>query len=164
VTNERRRGFLKGMLGAGVAGFALSAGIVPLRVEAATATAPDVSGWPKKAFNTPGVDATIAELYGMEATESDKISMDLPTIAQNGAVVPVTVESTLPNITGIALLVAKNPNALAAYFEVPDGALPFVSNRLKMAETTDVVAVVISDGKAYKATKNVKVTVGGCGG
>jgi sulfur-oxidizing protein SoxY len=162
VTDERRRVFLKGVLGAGVAGFALSSGIVPLRAEAATT--PDVSGWPKQAFGTPGVDETIAELYGMEATESDKISMDLPTIAQNGAVVPVTVESTLPNVTGVALLVAKNPNALAAYFDIPDGALPFVSNRLKMAETTDVVAVVISDGKAYKATKNVKVTVGGCGG
>lgn len=162
MIDQRRRGFLKGVLGAGVASFALGSGIVPLRVEAAAT--PDTSNWPKKAFNTPGVDATISELYGMEAAESDKISMDLPTIAQNGAVVPVTVETTLPNVTGIALLVAKNPNALAASFDIPEGTLPFVSNRLKMAETTDVVAVVISDGKAYKATKNVKVTVGGCGG
>jgi sulfur-oxidizing protein SoxY len=150
------------MIGAGVAGFALSSGIVPLRVEAATI--PEASDWPKSAFNTPGVDETIDELYGMEASESDQISMDLPTIAQNGAVVPVPVETTLPNVTGIALLVAKNPNALAAYFDIPEGTVPFVSNRLKMAETTDVVAVVISDGKAYKATQNVKVTVGGCGG
>ncbi|PXX91850.1 thiosulfate oxidation carrier protein SoxY [Marinobacter vulgaris] len=150
------------MLGVGVAGFALGAGMVPLRVEAAAA--PDASDWPQKAFNTPGVDETIAELYGMEASESDQITMDLPTIAQNGAVVPVTVETTLPNVTSIALLVAKNPNALAAYFDISEGALPFVSNRLKMAETTDVVSVVISDGKAYKATQNVKVTVGGCGG
>ncbi|MBW0146153.1 thiosulfate oxidation carrier protein SoxY [Marinobacter arenosus] len=153
---------MKGVLGAGVASFALGSGIVPLRVEAAASL--DTSDWPKKAFSTPGVDATISELYGMEATESDKISMDLPTIAQNGAVVPATVETTLPNVTSIALLVAKNPNALAASFDIPEGTLPFVSNRLKMAETTDVVAVVISDGKAYKATKNVKVTVGGCGG
>lgn len=162
MTDQKRRGFLKGVLGAGVASFALGSGLVPLRVEAASV--PDVSDWPKKAFGTPGVDETIAELYGMEATESDKISMDLPTIAQNGAVVPVTVESTLPNVTGVALLVAKNPNALAAYFDIPEGTKPFVANRLKMAETTDVVAVVISDGKAYKTTKNVKVTVGGCGG
>ncbi len=162
MTDQRRRGFLKGMMGAGVAGFALSSGIVPFRVEAATA--PGASDWPKKAFGTPGVDETIAELYGMEASESDQITMDLPTIAQNGAVVPVTVETTLPSVTSMALLVAKNPNALAAYFDIPEGALPFVSNRLKMAETTDVVAVVISDGKAYKATQNVKVTVGGCGG
>ncbi|MBW7469787.1 thiosulfate oxidation carrier protein SoxY [Marinobacter sp. M216] len=162
MIDQRRRGFLKGVLGAGVASFALGSGIIPLRAEAANA--PDTSGWPKKAFNTPGVDETIAELYGMDAAESDKISLDLPTIAQNGAVVPVTVETTLPNVTGIALLVEKNPNALAASFDITEGALPFVSNRLKMAETTDVVAVVISDGKAYKATKNVKVTVGGCGG
>lgn len=160
--NQTRRGFLKGVLGAGFAGIALRSGFVPMSAEAATM--PDASNWPKKAFNTPGVDETIAELYGMEATESDKISMDLPTIAQNGAVVPVTVETSLPSVTGIALLVAKNPNALAAHFEITKGAVPFVSNRLKMAETTDVVAVVISDGKAYKATQNVKVTVGGCGG
>jgi len=160
VIDQTRRGFLKGVLGAGVAGIALGSGLIPLRVEAA----PDASNWSKKAFSTPGVDDTISELYGMEAVESDKISMDLPTIAQNGAVVPVTVETSLPNVTGIALLVAQNPNALAATFEIPKGTLPFVSNRLKMAETTDVVAVVISDGKAYKATQNVKVTVGGCGG
>jgi len=160
VIDQTRRGLLKGVLGAGVAGIALGSGLVPLRALAA----PDASKWPKKAFATPGVDETIAELYGMEAEESDKISMDLPTIAQNGAVVPVKVETSLPNVTGIALLVAKNPNALAATFEIPKGTLPFISNRLKMAETTDVVAVVISDGKAYKATQNVKVTVGGCGG
>ena len=162
MIDERRRGFLKGVLGVGVAGFALGSGIVPFRVEAATA--PNAADWPKKAFRTPGVDETISELYGMGAEESDKISVDLPTIAQNGAVVPVTVETALPNVTSIALLVAENPNALAASFKIPEGTLPFVSNRLKMAETTDVVAVVISDGKAYKATKNVKVTVGGCGG
>ncbi|MBQ0833139.1 thiosulfate oxidation carrier protein SoxY [Marinobacter sp.] len=160
MIDQTRRGLLKGVLGAGVAGIALGSGLVPLRALAA----PDASKWPKKAFATPGVDETIAELYGMEAEESDKISMDLPTIAQNGAVVPVKVETSLPNVTGIALLVAKNPNALAATFEIPKGTLPFISNRLKMAETTDVVAVVISDGKAYKATQNVKVTVGGCGG
>lgn len=162
MIDQTRRGFLKGVLGAGFAGIALGSGFFPMSAEAAAM--PDASNWPKKAFSTPGVDETIAELYGLEATESDKISMDLPTIAQNGAVVPVTVETSLPNVTGIALLVAKNPNALAAKFEIPKGALPFVSNRLKMAETTDVVAVVISDGKAYKATQNVKVTVGGCGG
>lgn len=160
MINQTRRGLLKGVLGAGVAGIALGSGLIPLSAFAA----PDASKWPKKAFATPGVDETIAELYGMEAEESDKISMDLPTIAQNGAVVPVKVETSLPNVTGIALLVAKNPNALAATFEIPKGTLPFISNRLKMAETTDVVAVVISDGKAYKATQNVKVTVGGCGG
>lgn len=153
---------MKGVLGAGVAGLVLRSGLAVLSADAADM--PDASKWPKSAFNKPGVDATISELYGMDATESDKISMDLPTIAQNGAVVPVKVETTLPNVTGIALLVAKNPNALAASFDIPEGTMPFVSNRLKMAETTDVVAVVISDGKAYKATQNVKVTVGGCGG
>ncbi|MBZ2168066.1 MULTISPECIES: thiosulfate oxidation carrier protein SoxY [Marinobacter] len=160
MIDQRRRGFLKGVLGASVVGLTVGSGLIPLRAQAAT----DVADWPEKAFKTPGVDETIAELYGMEASESDQISLDLPTIAQNGAVVPVSVETALPNVTAIALLVAKNPNALAAAFDIPEGTVPFVSNRLKMAETTDVVAVVISDGKAYKATQNVKVTVGGCGG
>lgn len=160
MIEQTRRGFLKGVFGAGVVGIAVGSGLIPLRVEAA----PSASDWPKKAFSTPGVDDTISELYGMDAVESDKVTMDLPTIAQNGAVVPAKVETTLPNVTSIALLVAENPNALAAKFDIPKGTLPFVSNRLKMAKTTDVVAVVISDGKAYKATQNVKVTVGGCGG
>ncbi|QSP93885.1 thiosulfate oxidation carrier protein SoxY [Marinobacter salinisoli] len=160
MIDQRRRGFLKGVLGASVVGLTVGSGLIPLRAQAAA----EVANWPETAFKTPGVDATISELYGMEAAESDQISMDLPTIAQNGAVVPVSVETTLPNVTAIALLVAKNPNALAAAFDIPEGTVPFVSNRLKMAETTDVVAVVISDGKAYKATQNVKVTVGGCGG
>lgn len=162
MINPSRRGFLKGVGGAGVAGFAIGSGLMSFQVHAAAE--PDATEWPKKAFATPGVDATISELYGMEAEVSDKITLDLPTIAQNGAVVPVSVETSLPGVTSIALLVAKNPNALAAKFEIAEGTLPFVSNRLKMAETTDVVAVVISGGKAYKASKNVKVTVGGCGG
>ena len=90
--------------------------------------------------------------------------LDAPEIAENGAVVPIAVASTLPNVTGIAILVLENPNVLAAAYKIPAGTQASVSNRLKMAKTTKVLAVVESGGKLYSATKEVKVTVGGCGG
>jgi sulfur-oxidizing protein SoxY len=161
VIDQKRRLVLKSALGFGAAGLAVAAGAVPFSVFAASTAA----GWSEKAFGTKGVDATIKALYGnMKAVESDQITVTAPEIAQNGAVVPVTVESALPNVTAMALLVEKNPNPLAAAYNIPAGAMPFVSNRLKMAETTDVIALVVSDGKLYRASKNVKVTVGGCGG
>lgn len=161
LINQKRRLLLKGALGMGAAGLVIGAGALPLSAFAASSNAAD---WSEKAFNTKGVDATIKALYGQNAIESDQITLNAPEIAQNGAVVPVTVESALPNVTAMALLVEKNPNALAAAYNIPQGALPFVSNRLKMSETTDVIALVVADGKLYRTSKNVKVTVGGCGG
>jgi sulfur-oxidizing protein SoxY len=155
-----RRSLLKQMLGGSVALVAVSGGLLTLPAWAA----PTESEWPKEAFSKKKMDEAIATLYGQKPTESDKISLDVPTIAQNGAVVPVTVESSLEKVTSIALFVAKNPFALTASFDIPDGTLPFVSNRLKMAETSDVTALVMADGKLYSTSKNVKVTVGGCGG
>ena len=103
-------------------------------------------------------------LYGKTAEPSDKVKLDAPEIAENGAVVPIAVTSTLPKVTGIAILVLENPNALAASYKIADGTQASVSNRLKMAKTSNVVAVVEAGGKLYSATKEVKVTVGGCGG
>jgi sulfur-oxidizing protein SoxY len=76
----------------------------------------------------------------------------------------VSVSSSLPNVTAIAILVPENPNTLAAAYNIPEGTEPAVSNRLKMAKTSKIVAVVESGGKLYAASKEVKVTVGGCGG
>jgi sulfur-oxidizing protein SoxY len=67
-------------------------------------------------------------------------------------------------VTSISIFVAENPNALAASYKIPAGTLPSVANRLKMAKTTDVIAVVEAGGKLYSTSKEVKVTVGGCGG
>ena len=78
--------------------------------------------------------------------------------------VPISVSSTLPDVTSISILVAENPNALAASYMIPAGTLPSVANRLKMAKTTNVIAVVEAGGKLYSTSKEVKVTVGGCGG
>ena len=89
---------------------------------------------------------------------------DLQHIPSSGAVVLVSVASTLPNVTAISILVLENPNTLVAAYKIPEGTEPSVSNRLKMAKTSKVVAVVEAGGKLYSASKEVKVTVGGCGG
>ena len=78
--------------------------------------------------------------------------------------VPISVSSTLADVTSISILVVENPNALAASYKIPAGTVPSVANRLKMARTSNVIAVVEAGGKVYSATKEVKVTVGGCGG
>jgi sulfur-oxidizing protein SoxY len=109
-------------------------------------------------------DAFIKSLYGKIAVASDKVKLDAPEIAENGGVVPVSVATTLPDVTSISFLVSENPNALAASYRIPAGTLPSVANRLKMAKTSNVVAIVEAGGKLYSATKEVKVTVGGCGG
>ncbi len=77
---------------------------------------------------------------------------------------PISVTTTLADVTSIAFLVSENPNALAATYQIPAGTVPAVANRLKMAKTTNVIVIVEAGGKLYSATKEVKVTVGGCGG
>ena len=106
----------------------------------------------------------IKALYGKTAEASDKVKLDAPEIAENGAVVPVSVTTTLADVTSISFLVAENPNALAASYKIPAGTMPSVANRIKMAKTSNVIVVVEAGGKLYSATKEVKVTVGGCGG
>jgi sulfur-oxidizing protein SoxY len=120
--------------------------------------------YPEDAFKQKSDADAIKALYGKTAEVSDKVKMDAPEIAENGAVVPISVSSTLPDVTSIAILVAENPNALAASYQIPAGTLPSVANRLKMAKTTNVIAIVEAGGKLYSTSKEVKVTVGGCGG
>ena len=128
------------------------------------AYAADAKGWPTDAFRQKSEADALKLLYGKSAEPSDKVNLDAPEIAENGAVVPIAVTSTLPNVTGVALLVLENPYTLAAAYKIPEGTQPAVASRLKMAKTTKVVAVVESDGKLFTASKDVKVTVGGCGG
>jgi sulfur-oxidizing protein SoxY len=85
-------------------------------------------------------------------------------VAENGAVVPVGATSNIPNTTEIFLIVEKNPTPLAAGFEIPAGTEASVQTRLKMGQSTDVIAVVKADGKLFMAKKETKVTLGGCGG
>ncbi|MEA2943962.1 MAG: sulfur-oxidizing protein SoxY [Bradyrhizobium sp.] len=120
--------------------------------------------YPEDAFKQKSSDDAIKALYGKTAELSDKVKLDAPEIAENGAVVPISVSSTLTDVTSISILVVENPNALAASYKIPAGTIPSVANRLKMAKTSNVIAVVEAGGKLYSATKEVKVTVGGCGG
>jgi sulfur-oxidizing protein SoxY len=153
-----RRGLLKGFALAGLMGIGLNA------LRSVAAFAADAAGWPAEAFKQKSQSEALKSLYGKTAEASDKVKLDAPEIAENGAVVPISVTTALPNVTSISIMVAENPYALAASYKIPEGTLAAVSNRLKMAKTSNVIAIVESDGKLYSATKEVKVTVGGCGG
>jgi sulfur-oxidizing protein SoxY len=120
--------------------------------------------YPEDAFRQKGDADAIKALYGKTAETSDKVKLDAPEIAENGAVVPIAATTTLADVTSISFFVNENPNSLAASYVIPAGTVPAVANRLKMAKTTSVTAIVEAGGKLYSATREVKVTVGGCGG
>jgi sulfur-oxidizing protein SoxY len=154
--NQQRRKVLK--LGT-VLGLAVAAGI--MLPEEAWAIQHE---WNKAAFSATEVDGVIKAFGGDGATQSDQITLVAPDIAENGAVVPVGVVSNIPGTTQIFILVPKNPSALTAQFDLPEGAEPDVATRIKMGATSDVYALVKADGKFYTAHKEIKVTLGGCGG
>jgi sulfur-oxidizing protein SoxY len=108
--------------------------------------------------------ADALKAIGGTPANSDQVTVVAPDIAENGAVVPIGASSKLPNTTEIFLIVEKNPMPLAAAFTLPAGTAPEVSTRLKMGQSSNVIAVVKADGKLYSATKETKVTLGGCGG
>jgi sulfur-oxidizing protein SoxY len=118
----------------------------------------------KSAFEAKTLEETLKALGVTTPASSDAVQLTVPEIAENGAVVPVTVASSLANTEEIHILVEKNPNALAANFVFPKGTEGFVTTRVKMKETSMVVALVKADGKFYRVSKEVKVTAGGCGG
>lgn len=153
----KRRVFLKGSLAASAAGLAVGAGLLSPRAVLA-------SEWPSAAFDATKMDAALNELFGSgDAADSGDITVKAPDIAENGAVVPVTIESAIADSNKVAIFVSKNPEPLIASFDL-SGANPFVSTRIRMGETDDVTGVVSAGGKLYKAAKEVKVTIGGCGG
>jgi sulfur-oxidizing protein SoxY len=137
--------------------------LVGLMASAGLMTQAEAAQWDKAAFEAKSVDDVVKALGGVAPTESDKVSLRAPDIAENGAVVPVGVESSL-NATQMAILVEKNPSALAAMFILPAGAEAWASTRVKMGQTSNVIALVKSDGKWFMSSKEVKVTLGGCGG
>jgi len=128
-------------------------------------TAGAQGAWNKVAFETKTMDETTKALGGGTATQSKDVTFfSTPDIAENGAVVPIGVPSTIPKTESIAILVEKNPNMLAAVFDIPAGTDPSLSTRVKMGQTSNVYALVKADGKFYVASKEIKVTLGGCGG
>ena len=120
--------------------------------------------YPEDAFKQKSDADAIKALYGKTAEASDKIKLDAPEIAENGAVVPVSVTTTLPDVTSISFLVAENPIVLVASYKLPAGTVPTIANRIKMAKTSKVTVLVEAGGKLFRTDKEVKVTVGGCGG
>ena len=146
-----KRALLKGSL----ALMALAA--LPVRLLAAA--------WPEKAFNAPEMNAALVGLFGTDVlTASDQITLKVPEIAENGAVVPVSIKTSLQNVESISIVVEKNPRPMVATFEIPAGTLANISSRIKMAETSDVTAVIKTSDGIYSTARQVKVTIGGCGG
>lgn len=120
---------------------------------------------PNAAFAATSADKAIADLLG-DGTPADSsaIQMKIPDIAENGAVVPVTVSTELENVESISIVVDNNPTPLAATFDMGPKLLATVSVRIKMGQSSPVRAIVKAGGKLYSTTKEVKVTIGGCGG
>lgn len=156
--DRSRREALKGTGGLAVMSLAMAAGLFK------PGSAWAQQGWNKDAFATKSLNDTVKALGGASAVESKDIAIVSPDIAENGAVVPFTITSKLPKTEQLALLVEKNPNMLAASFNIPAGTEPSVNTRVKMGNTSNVIALVKADGKFYYTTKEVKVTIGGCGG
>lgn len=121
------------------------------------------SNYPAMAFSKKTEADALKAMYGKTPTKSSNVKLGAPDIAENGAVVPVTVEANLPKVTSISILALDNPFTMAASYKIPAGTDPSISSRIKLAKTTKVIAVVESDGKLYSASKQVKVTLGGCG-
>jgi sulfur-oxidizing protein SoxY len=148
-----RRSVLKavGLMGAAVVGMAA----LPRLAWAA---------YSEHAFKARAAKDALENLYGANATTpSDQVKLIVPPIAENGARVDVEVETDL-KADSIAILIEKNPAPLAVSVDLPEGTQAKFKTRCRMGETTNVTAVVQSGGKLYTATKEVKVTIGGCGG
>jgi len=139
-----------------VAGLLATAGLLPQSALAA---------WPQAAFDAKTLAEAVKALGGAAPVESKDVTITGPDIAENGAVVPVGAATTLPGAKKLLLLVEKNPSVLAAVFEITDAVEANVNTRVKMGQSSNVYAVaMMGDGKVLYAQKEIKVTLGGCGG
>lgn len=151
-----RRQVLKGAGAAGAVSVAIAAGLLkPTEVFAA---------YNKAGFETKDAGAAMATVGGDTAAASNDVVVKAPDIAENGAVVPVEVISNIAGTTRIAIVGEKNTQPLIADFTFSNGGVAYVSTRIKMGTTSNVIGVAHAGGKAYKGHKEVKVTIGGCGG
>ena len=155
--NSDRRKILKGVGAASAVTVAAAAGLL----KPGMAFAAD---WNKAAFDAKGVDAALAAVGGAGAANSAQITVKAPDIAENGAVVPVEIISSIPGTERIIVLAEKNGFPLVADFGLSNGAEGYISTRIKMGATSNVRAIVKAGGKLHTAAKEVKVTIGGCGG
>jgi sulfur-oxidizing protein SoxY len=154
--NPLRRSLLR--LGAGIGSLSTLAVAGLLRSTQAVAAA-----WNKTGFEAKAPGEVLKSLGASGATESRDIVITAPDIAENGAVVPIEVLSRIPNTQSISIIAEKNPFPLAATLEFANGAEPYAYVRIKMGQTAHVRAVVLAGGKFFTASREVKITVGGCG-
>ena len=123
-----------------------------------------LAAWNKEAFGAKNPGDALKNLGIGGTTPSNEVTIDAPQIAENGAVVPVEISSAIAGTTALIVVIEKNPFPLAARFDFKEEALPFVKVNVKMGETSDIRVLAEAAGKYYSATKEVKVTIGGCGG
>ncbi len=155
--NHSRRKAIKAGGGAGVLALLFAAGVLKPGDSLAQA-------WDESAFSMKTVPDAMRALGAQSPAASDAVIIKAPEIAENGAVVPIAVESKRPGTESITLLIEKNPQPLAASFGIPAGTDANVSTRVKMGQSSDVYALVKADGKFYVTKKEIKITLGGCGG
>lgn len=156
MTSTKRRVFLRGTLAAGTVGVAVGAGLLaPSQLLAAR---------PADAFAVRDFQEAMQAALGTSDVSEGQIEITAPEIAENGMVVPVTVETSMGDVTEMALFVVENGAPFTCHYVMGPGAQPMFSTRIKMAESSDVVAAVKSGGQWYSAAREVKVTIGGCGG
>lgn len=152
-----RRTFLKTTLAGAVIGALGTALLKPIKALAAQ--------WPKTAFESKKLSDALKNLYGdSTVTPSDAIKVKAPPVAENGATVPITVSSSLPNAQSIAILVEKNNQPLSTSIDLLANADAYLQTSIKMGESSKVHCVVKAGGKLYGTTVDIKVTAGGCGG
>jgi sulfur-oxidizing protein SoxY len=155
--NQLRRAFLKSAGGVGAVAVAIATGLLnPVTAFAAA--------WNSLAFTTKDLNEAMKNAGYDGATESSDIVIKAPEIAENGAVVPVSATSNIAGTTSMAIFIDKNPAPMIADFQFMNGAEPFIATRVKMAKTSLVRVTVKAGGKNYIASREVKVTIGGCGG
>ena len=153
----KRRTFLKGTVASSALVVAAGAGLLKSGQVLA-------AGRNAAAFDAKDVASASKAAFGSDGADSKDIKIKAPLQAENGAVVPVKIETSLADVKSIAIMVAKNPTPLATKVDFSGDAVGFYSTRVKMGKTSDVIVYVNSGGKILKASAMVKVTVGGCGG
>ncbi|AHK79643.1 MULTISPECIES: thiosulfate oxidation carrier protein SoxY [Ectothiorhodospira] len=153
--NSKRRVFLKGTLAAGTVGVAVGAGLLTPSTVLASA---------REGFEAGSISDALQSVMGSDSHDSGDITISAPELAENGAVVPITVESSLTGVTDIAILAAANNTPLTSSYKLGEGTKAYVATRIKMGESSDIVAVLKSNGQLYSSSREVKVTIGGCGG
>jgi len=156
MDNTRRR-VLKGASAAGAVFAVYATGA--LRPSDALAVT-----WNKSAFDAKSTIDALKALNMASATDSKDIVIRAPDIAENGAVVPIDITSNIPGTQSISIFVEKNPFPYVGTFDTTKGAEPYVHVRLKVGTSSPIRVVVAANGKFYQAVKDVKVTIGGCGG